>query len=247
MCGKVVVRLVGLTFLVSALVAGGALVGCSSAEAGELDPVALGDQAITDEYASYAAFAARHGLGPRTNRALVIGVRGRDLAGNMHDTRVRREYDDTLVVLTADRRIVKLAASTHPWETEGGADVPDVDRDGRPDVGMIRPGQYVAVRRDASRDIAGARTYQVTVPSGSDRLPGWRNTDHDDAYSPDERSASEARGDTLTAVLFHQGGDGAPKAVGCQVLDASGIRRLTAEAGARFDYLLVDADDEEVP
>ncbi|MBX3205936.1 MAG: hypothetical protein KF764_12760 [Labilithrix sp.] len=202
-------------------------------------------QAVSGSYDDYAAFAARHGSAPRAGQPLVIGIRGRDLAGNVHETRVTQTLDDTLVVLTPDERVVRLAVSTHPWETTGN--VPDVDGDGHGDVGMIRPGKYLAVQREASRDIGGARTYHVLTEGGADRLPGYRNTDHDDAYSADEREASDSRGDYLTAVLFHRGGEGTPPAVGCQVLDADGIRILAREGGARFDYLLVDANEEEIP
>jgi hypothetical protein len=199
------------------------------------------------DFATYAAFASQHGKAP-SDRTLVIGIRGRDPAGNLHPTRVSRVFDDTLIVLTPDKRAIVLPVSTHPWETQStNAGVPDVDRDGRVDVGMIRPGTYRALKREAKRDIAGAGTYHVTMPEGRGTLPGYRNTDHDDVYSPAERTASESRSDGLTDVLFHVGGAGAPQAVGCQVLDASGIRRLVTEGGAGFDYLLVDANDESVP
>ncbi len=226
------------------VLAAGLLFGCA-ADAAALEAATESD-ALTGSYDTYAALATRHGMPPKADRPLVIGIRGRDVKGRLHDTQVARVLDDTLVVLTPDKRAVVLAVSTHPWETEA-SDVPDVDRDGRGDVGMIRPGKYVAVRREASRNIAGAPTYRVTTAAGSDRLPGWRNTDHDDAYSAAERAASESRGDVLTAVLFHQAGAGAPPAIGCQVLDADGIRRLATETGSRFDYLLVDANDEEIP
>lgn len=212
-----------------------------------LDTVVDHSKIIADDYTKYAVFARRHGMVLQPDRALVIGVRGRTVAGVVHEVRVRRAYDDLLLVLTPDRRVIRLAASTHPWEIEGGEGVPDVDRDGRPDVGILRPGKYIAVQRGSKQNILGARTYQVLKSDRSDKLPGVRNTDHDDVYSPAEHAASEARGDTLTAILFHQGGAGAPKAVGCQVLDADNMRRLIAEVGVQFDYLLVDARLEDVP
>lgn len=197
-------------------------------------------------YARYAELAREHGMTPRRDRALVIGVRGRNVRGEPHDVKIAPAYDDTLVVLTPDRRALVLPASTHPWE-RAGPGVPDVDGDGVPDVGMIRPGKYVAVRRDPRRDIAGAPTFHVLTVNGRGKLPGFRNTDQDDTFSAAERRRSEARGDTLTAVLFHRIGPGAPGAVGCQVLDAEGMHRLASAVGERFDYLLVDANEVDVP
>jgi hypothetical protein len=158
-----------------------------------------------------------------------------------------KAYDDTLVVITADDRLVKLAVSTHPWETRS-QHVPDVDGDGKGDVGMIFPGRYVAVARDASGNIGGAKTFHVLTTARIDGLAGARNTDGDDAYSEAEIAKSRTRGDKLTAVLFHQGGDGAPAAVGCQVLDAEGIRTFAREVGRELDYVLVDANlERDVP
>lgn len=209
---------------------------------------AEGSAAATDDpsFGAWADVAVRHGVNVRSDRALVLGVRGRDVDGNVHPTRVTRVYDDTLVVLTRDRRVVRMPVSTHPWEP-GSTSSPDVDGDGLGDVGMIRPGAYLAVRRPASRNIVGAPTFQITTRNGDDHLPGDRNTDHDDRYSAEERDASTSRRDNLTAVLFHRAGEGAPALIGCQGLDPDHIGVLAREGGDRFDYVLVDANDEAVP
>jgi hypothetical protein len=195
--------------------------------------------ALDVDHQRWIEFAARQNAAPTRDRAIIIGVRGRDLDGNVHDTRVVREYDDTLVIVKHDK-LLKLRVSTHPWETAGHG-VPDANGDGKPDIGMIRPGRYLAVKRPSSRNIAGAPTFHVRASEDSERIPAWRNTNQDDVYGDDERAEGEARGDYQTAILFHQGGAGAPAAIGCQVLDAAGIRTLASEVGARFDYLLVDA------
>jgi hypothetical protein len=233
----------GPGLLLGIVVRASTLAACAASDAAPADSSEVHETAV-NKFPVYAALAARHGVTPAAGRPLAIGIRGRDLTGKVHAAHVARVLDDTLAVLTPDQRVIELAVSTHPWETESTA-VPDVDGDGHPDVGMIRPGTYQAVRRDASRNIAGQPTFHVVTRANDDRIPGWRNTDHDDAYSTEERTSSESRGDTLTAVLFHQIGDGAPAAVGCQVLDRDGIRSLSAVGGAGFDYLLVDATDEE--
>jgi hypothetical protein len=222
----------------------GILAGCIGTS--EADAQTAGDL-TNDDYATYAQFAEAHGLPVQADRALAIGIRGRDRAGGRHPTEVKQAYDDTLVVLTPDHRVLVLSVSTHPWETGNAEAAPDVNGDGETDVGMIRPGIYLATERASSGDIAGNHTYRVTTASGDDRLPGYRNTDHDTTYSEAERDASTARGDVLTAVLFHQAGVGAPALIGCQGLAANEMRQLVSVAGARFDYLLVDANMEQVP
>ena len=222
-----------------------ALAACSDPGTGALES---DDTTVSPTYAAYAGLARRHGVTPSPDRPLVVGVRGQSTAGTAHPTLVGHAFDDRLV-LTTDRRVLPLAMSTHPFETRGapGSGIPDVDHNHVPDVGMIEPGVYVAKRRDPSRNIVGETTYQVFTAAGSDHIPGFRNTDHDSSYSDAERAASAARRDTLTDILFHVGGEGAPAVVGCQVLSAPDMHTLAAEGGARFDYLLVDAHDEEVP
>ncbi len=222
-----------------------ALVGCAStSEDGAEANAALAED---PDFGAWASLAEGHGVRVRSDRPLVVGVRGRDIDGNVHPTRVTREFDDTLVVLTRDHRVVRLAVSTHPWETHDEEGAPDVDGDGTRDVGMIRPGVYSAERRASSRNIVGQPTFAVTTARGDGRLPGDRNTDHDDVYSAEEHDASTARSDRLTAVLFHRAGGGAPALIGCQGLDVEGMSVLAREGGDRFDYVLVDANAEDLP
>jgi hypothetical protein len=211
--------------------------GCAGEGVGADEALATSD-AYADLVTALAGEVHRGGL------VTVLGVRGQDVLGERRETSATRAYDDHVVVLDLDGRAWMLPAATHPWERTS-TQAPDVDRDGAGDVGMIRPGVYLASARPASRNIAGSATYHLTVAGRSDdRIPGWRDTDHDGVHSPAEQSASEARGDALTAVLFHRGGAAAPAAIGCQVLDEQAMRQLTELVGgprASFNYVLVDA------
>ena len=222
-----------------------AAAGCASSapegdstEAAEIAPSAL----ASDAYRIYGELAREGGAAPSADSVTVLGLRGLSYDGQVHDTRYRHAFDDTLVVLRADGTVERFAASTHPFESDGVPGVPDVDGDRVADVGMIRPGVYDVAGRD--RTIAGAASFAVTRhDTGAGKLPGWRDTDHDGVLTAGERAASEERRDGLTDVLFHQGEGGAPAAVGCQVLPAASIRSFTAAVGgsrARFRYVLVE-------
>lgn len=219
---------------------GSVAVACAAPATGD-DGVADDHAALgSDAYRVYAELAAEAGAAPSPGAVTVLGLRGLSLDGTVHATKFAHAFDDTLVVLRADGSVARFAASTHPFELQGVPGVPDVDGDGVPDVGIIRPGVYDATGRDAT--IAGAASFVVTQ-RGRGRLPGWRDVDHDGVISDAERAASERRNDGLTDVLFHRGEGGAPPAVGCQVLPSSAIHTFTAAVGgarARFRYVLVD-------
>ena len=195
----------------------------------------LHDRAFYEQIATGAGVTL-HG------QAVVVGLRGISREGVHHDAHTAKTFDDVLAVLKADGTVVELHASTHPWFTTSTA-APDVDGDGRGDVGMIKPGRYHAVPRPG-RTLAGQPTFHILTVEGSDRLPGWRDTNHDGTYDATERAASEARHDGVTAVLFHEGGPAAPAPIGCQVLDAVAIKSFVDAVGgssAEIDYVLTDA------
>ncbi len=219
-----------------------AMLGCSGAP----DDIENGSEDLTQlaplhDRAFYAHIAESAGIDVKKG-PVVIGLRGVSRNGAFHPTRTQQVFDDVITVLKADGSVLELPASTHPWFSVTTT-APDVDGDGKPDVGMIRPDRYRAVARPSTRDIAGLPTYHVTTTNGSDRLPGWRDTNQDGTYDEHERAVSEKRNDTLGAVLFHQGGSSAPPAIGCQVFSAENTRRFVEAVGrgVSFDYVLVDA------
>lgn len=233
--------LCGTALLVGMLTATGCSASASSSPAGneEADTEAtfgpLHDRAFYEQIATGAGVTL-HG------QAVVVGVRGMSRSGAHHDVHTQKTFDDVVAVLKADGTVLELPAATHPWFTTSTA-APDVDGDGRGDVGMIRPGRYHAVPRPG-RLLAGQPTFHIQTVEGSDKLPGWRDTNHDGVYDDAERKASETRHDALGAVLFHEGGPGAPAPIGCQVLDAVAIKTFVTAiggAGADIDYVLVDA------
>ena len=215
-------------------------IGCSTPSSSDDGAVDAPSALNSDDYEIYADLATGAGAAPSAGSVTVLGLRGLSVDGSAHATKFVHAFDDTIVVLRADGTAERFAGSTHPFELDGAAGVPDTNGDQVPDVGMIRPGVYDVAGRD--RTIAGAASYAVTQ-HGQGKLPGWRDTNHDGVLSDAERAVSERRADGLTDVLFHQGEGGAPAAVGCQVLPASAIRAFTAAVGgphARFRYVLVD-------
>jgi hypothetical protein len=194
-----------------------ALAGCS-VEAGE----ASADSTESAEAESEAVAAAR---------PLVVGIRSKD-------THVKEAFDDVIVVKIAGKPDVTFAASTHPW-FEDSPSATDADRDGVPDVGMLKPGRYRAHRAGTH---FGAPKYAVAQTNGKAAVPGWRNTNHDDVYSADEIAASERRGDLLTDILVHAAGKGSLPPIGCQVLAPDDMNALAELVGDDFDYELRDAE-----
>jgi hypothetical protein len=220
------------------------LIGCASG--GSDDDDAMTPAPSQTDAVTIAAIFERHhleevvrGVGATPNeggRATVIGFRGRSIDGAVHDTKVAEVFDDAFAVLLADGRVVVLPGATHPWFRSSSL-ARDADGDGRPDVGMIRAGRYRAIKNGKH---FGAPKYAVTTRAGGVFLPGFRNTDHDGAYSVEERDRSTRRGDAVDDVRFHAAGPGSLAPIGCQVLSPADMNRLAALVGEAFDYILIE-------
>jgi len=185
-----------------------------------------------EQYAMYASMVERAGGQVCPNgQPTVLGLRqGTGTSA--------RAYDDAFVVLTPDGRVQRFGGATHPGQNSSTAS-PDVTGDGRGDVGMIRPGNYQVVPNGPH---AGAASFHVRTLGGSGNVPGWRDTNHDGRFSESEQAGSESRRDTLSGVLFHQGGSNAPSSIGCQTMSPAEYQRfLNAVGGSRasFTYTLV--------
>lgn len=174
-------------------------------------------------------------------RPFLICVRGvRPGDEQTHPMRSVAGYDDTGVLLWPEG-VETFPMSSHAYQVNSRFS-PDVDGDGRGDVGTICPGRYVL-------HSVGEKypTFALTLPGGGMHLPCWRDTDHDGVISHDERE----RVYSATEILLHGGVDDPPDAahhfsIGCQCAALKWRQLLLARmlAGRTdADYVLVTAED----
>src|SRR5438477_4711886 len=116
--------------------------GPATARVASLAPRDASEKAKFDFYAQLVR-ASGAKLNPG-GKPTVLGLRGVDLEGSAHPTQSAESFDDVFVVLTAEGRVTELAGSTHPQHATSEQS-PDIDGDGKRDVGMIRPGEYQVV------------------------------------------------------------------------------------------------------
>jgi hypothetical protein len=141
-------------------------------------------------------------------------------------------YRDTGVLLVPGQHPLVFAMATTAYQRDSKAS-PDVDRDGRGDVGSIRPGRYVLHDLRAGAEV----TFRVRRPDGSDMIPAWRDFDHDGKLTPEEMQRSEdlragpqvgLSGTYATSILLHGGMDEPAAASGAPARHRYSIGCLTA-------------------
>lgn len=168
---------------------------------------------LQEQIQHWAFIAGKLGANPALPRPFLIGIRG--VAPNetvTHPTLHFPRYDDTFVLLTPTAPPLVFAGATHAYQSDSKLS-PDVDGDGRGDVGSIRPGSYLLTdTRSMPYPI-----FHLTLENGKDgNIPAYRDTNHNRELSPEEEEASKkrktgpqvnAQGDYATAVLLHTGFD----------------------------------------
>jgi hypothetical protein len=195
-------------------------------------------------------------------RPFLIGIRGAaPLARETRQAVHRPQYDDTFVLLVKGEAPLVFPGATHAYQLDSGL-APDADRDGRKDVGSIRPGRYLL----EDRGIKPHPIFVLTTPEGKGEIPAYRDTDHDGVISEaEERTAREARasgaaakaaqigsdGYYATAVLLHTGFDAPANAahrssIACQTCSLKWLELLRKKAQPSrgfIDYVLANAPD----
>ncbi len=122
-------------------------------------------------------------------RPLLLCIRGAKLGDTeTHDLLHRPVYDDCFVLLQRDVAPVAFDGATHAYQRDSKLS-PDANRDGRGDVGTVRPGRYVAHDVTAKGD--PEIVFRVSMPDGTWRLPCHRDFDHNGILTPEEMQASE--------------------------------------------------------
>jgi peptidoglycan hydrolase-like protein with peptidoglycan-binding domain len=194
-----------------------------------------------ERYRHYAQIVRDAGGTLPTDRATVLGLRGLSRGQDgAQDRGSTRAYDDTFVVMRPDGTAHELRGATHPGQLRSSIS-PDVNRDGRGDVGMILPGNYVA---RPNGHYNGAPSFHVVRPDGNGRIPGVRDTNGDGVFSAAERERSRNAGHTMTEILFHQGYADRPRSIGCLTLSTANqaeLIRLVGGSNRTFNFTLVDA------
>lgn len=133
----------------------------------------------------WGAVAGRLGYYPLV-RPILLAIRGVErYAPKSHPLVHQPVYDDTFVFLALGEAPVVMVGATHAYQRDSKASPPGPD--GRGAVGSIRPGRYLLNDLNNGAEVI----FHITNPDGSDRLPAWRDFDHDGRLSPEEMQRSE--------------------------------------------------------
>lgn len=154
-------------------------------------------------------------------RGVVVG------AAETHETVARAAYDDTFVGLSHDGVVPPYVfrGASHAYQRDSRA-APDVNGDGRGDVGTVVPGRYVLT-------LADEHPYPVFRVAAADGSPilSVRDVDHDGRYSPAEIASPTPATDILVHWGYNAPADSPhSSSIGCLTTDGPELRYLAGAA-----------------
>jgi hypothetical protein len=214
-------------------------------------PSGASDDELGDHYSAICKAA---GVDVGNDQPWILALRG-VWAGARRRHRVIHVplYDDTFVLFSPGSAPRILSGATHPYQKTSGASA-DLDGDGKGDVALIRPGAYALALQGGNPPI-----FVVHTEAGRDRIPAFRDLDHDGVIGDRDRadSLNATQGDQVepgigayaTEVLLHPGydvtqaKDGKPfSSIGCQTAPLAALGTIL-QAGKTLRYVVVDAGD----
>lgn len=222
----------------------------SGSEAQTPTVAAPSGSSVTSDYTVEKAWAEAHGVTIEAGRPTVIAKR------RGTDKRTSK-YEDELVVLRSNETVVRFVGTTKPAQmpSPSGTLVPDVDGDGRKDLGIVRPGIYKA-RGGVKYGLSGYErpAFKVFTEADDGGLPAWRDLTGDGIYSDAEKATAESKDYRITGVYIHYGFAMAgtklgkdtfvgPWSVGCQNVQYDELDTFIEAVGgpdAVFRYAIVD-------
>ena len=200
--------------------------------------------------------AGKLGFSAPLQRPVLICVRGAAPGeAQSHEMVARPRYDDTFALLPVGKPPTVFAGASHSYQVDSAIS-PDVNHDGRPDVGSIRPGRYVLTDSKSEP----YPIFYVRNQDGTDRIACFRDTDHDGKISEAEEAAAIAarggpqeddRGMYSTAVLVHSGWDAPPdsphrSSISCLTMNVKHLAELREAArpyGGIVDCPLIEVSE----
>ncbi|MBX3209495.1 MAG: hypothetical protein KF764_30960 [Labilithrix sp.] len=205
---------------------------------------------VPSEYEAEKAWAEARGVVIEPGKTTVVAKRRGDVARST-------TYADSLVVFRSSGTIVRFVGTTKPAQMPNPASsvVPDVDGDGRKDLGIVRPGVYRALG-DVTFGIPGHEraAFKIVTEDGDGGLPAWRDLSGDGDFSAAERALSAERGYRISGIYIHYGFAPAgttiggstyvgPWSVGCQNVlydELDSFVEAVGGATASFRFAIVD-------
>lgn len=181
------------------------------------------DPAPGNNWAHWVVIAEKLGAVFPLRRAFLLCIRNVEpWATQTHPLEIVPRYNDTGVLLSANPQIppAVFAMSSHAYQWNSRAS-PDIDGDGKGDVGTIKPGRFVAHLRADKYPV-----FELTLPDGNKNLPCLRDVTH--MGKPEAES-------TADSILIHWGYN-APadsthsSSIGCWTMDGPELNLLKSEA-----------------